>query len=202
MRPALLVCLLSFGLYSFSQATPTNTTPLAQQTAPWWVGIEIGEGQLQLTSDQKQGTRHPTFAFGIVGGHKIGNRARIGMQVNGWLLQASNFNDPTVGESVSNVMFLMDAFPVRRSPLFLRGGVGLAMYSNNRPTGSDGKGPAWTAGVGYEIPLTRNVGLTPIMDYASGHLGDVRNVAALETGRQYSVIEFKAALAFHFGKTK
>jgi hypothetical protein len=194
-RTAMVVGALLFGMCLLASAQ-------APKTQPWWVGIEFGEGQLQLTSDQQQGTRHPTFAFGIVGGHKIGSRARVGMQVNGWLLQASNFNDPTVGESVSNVMFLVDAFPVRKSPLFLRGGVGLAMYTNNRPTGTNGNGLGWTAGVGYEIPLTRNVGLAPIVDYASGHLGDGRNITGLETGRQYSVIEFKAALAFHFGKTK
>jgi hypothetical protein len=134
-----------------------------------------------------------------VGGHTLGNRARIGLEVNGWLLQSFNLNNPAVGESVSNVFGIVDAFPVRKTPLFLRVGAGLALYQNSRPGGFDGSGLAWTAGVGYEIPVTGNFGLAPIVDYAAGSLGDVRNIITVETGRHYSVVEFKVALILHFG---
>jgi hypothetical protein len=170
------------------------------ESRPWWAGLEFGDGQLKLTSDQHESSRIPTFAFGFSGGHRIGERARIGMQVNGWLLEPSNFNDPTVGENVSTVLGILDVFPVRKVPLFFRGGAGLGMYSNNHPLAQNGHGLAWTAGAGYEIPLRNNLALVPVVDYASGGFGDDRSSLPIQTNRRYSVIEFKAALVVHFGK--
>ncbi len=169
---------------------------------PWWVALELGDGQLKLTSDQFNTTRHPAFALGFAGGHSLGNRARIGLEMNGWLLQSFNLNNPAVGESVSNVWVVADALPIRKTPIFLRAGSGLALYQNNRPGGFGGTGWSWTAGVGYEIPLTKQFGLAPIVDYAAGSLGDVRNILAVETNRRYSVVEFKVAIAWHFGRTE
>lgn len=169
---------------------------------PWWVGLELGGGQIKLTSDQFSGTRNSAFALGFVGGHSLGNRARIGLEFNGWLLQSFNTTNPAVGESVSNVLGLVDAFPIRKTPIFLRAGAGLALYQNNRPAGSNSSGWSWTAGAGYEIRLTERFGLAPIIDYAAGSLGDVRNVIIVQTGRRYSVVEFKAAILWHFGTPK
>jgi Outer membrane protein beta-barrel domain len=169
---------------------------------PWWVGLELGDGQIKLSSDQFRGTRNSAFALGGVGGHSLGNRARIGLELNGWLLQSFNNNNPAVGESVSNVLGIVDAFPIRKTPVFLRAGGGLALYQNNRPGGFSSSGWSWTAGVGYEIPLTENFGLAPMVDYAAGSLGDVRNIITVDTGRRYSVVEFKAAAIWHFGRPK
>lgn len=95
---------------------------------PWWVALELGEGQLKLTSDQLNTARNPVFALGFVGGHSLGNRARVGLELNGWLLQSFNLNNPAVGESVSNVLVVVDVFPIRKTPIFLRAGPGLALY--------------------------------------------------------------------------
>ena len=169
---------------------------------PWWVGFELGDGQLELTSDQFNRTRNSAFALGFAGGRSLGNRARIGLELNGWLLQSFNLSNPAVGESVSNALVVVDAFPIRKTPLFLRAGPGVALYQNNRPGGFNGSGWSWTAGVGYEIPLTERFGFAPIVDYAAGSLGDVHNLLTVETGRRYSVVEFKVAIVWHFGKPK
>jgi hypothetical protein len=169
---------------------------------PWWVGLETGDGQIKLTSDQVRGSRNAAFALGGVGGHSLGNRARIGLDLNGWLQQSYNLNNPAVGESVSNVLGIIDAFPIRKAPVFLRAGAGLALYTNNRPTGFNSHGWSWTAGVGYEIPITEHFALAPIAAYAAGSLGDVRNAITVSTGRRYSVAEFKVAVLWHFGRPK
>jgi hypothetical protein len=169
---------------------------------PWWIAGEFGEGQLKLTSDQSSGSRVSTFELGFMGGHTLGNRARAGLELNGWLLQASNLNNPTVGESVSDVVGVFDLFPSRKIPFFLRAGTGLGIYQNNRPNGFNGHGLGWTVGGGYEIPLTERLGLAPMIGYAAGGLGDVRNAITVQTNRRYSVIEFKAAILWHFGTPK
>jgi hypothetical protein len=80
--------------------------------------------------------------------------------------------------------------------------VGLSMYSNNRPTGSNGNGLGWEVGGGYEIPLRGQLGLAPMVEYASSRFGDVRSESAVETGRRYSVVEFKMEAIYHFGSRK
>jgi len=181
----LLVGLILLSAVTYAQGQQELTV------RPWWVGFELGDGQIKLTSDRLGGTRNPAFALGFVGGHGLGNRARLGLEVNGWLLQSFNTSNPAVGESVSSVLGIIDAFPIRKTPIFLRAGAG-----------SNGSGGSWTAGAGYEISLTKNFGLAPVVDYAAGSLGDVRNVIPAQTGRRYSVVEFKAAIIWHFGKPK
>ena len=175
----------------------TNQNPRA-----WWVEAEIGEGQLSLASDQTHRQRTPTFALGFSGGHRLGSQARVGLEMNGWLLQASNLNDPTVGEGVSNVLGVIDVFPARKTPFFVRGGGGLAMYQNNRPGESGGTGWSWTGSAGYEVRVSERLGLAPSVGYAYGRFSDVRNPIKVETGRHYSVIEFRVAAIWHFGTKK
>ncbi len=59
---------------------------------------------------------------------------------------------------------------------------------------------SWTAAAGYEVRVSERVGLAPIIGYAEGRFNDLRNPITLETGRHYSVVEFKIAAIWHFGK--
>ena len=197
MRRALAIAVF-MGLTAFC-GKPAQAQ-IDQNLRAWWAGGEIGEGQLSLSSDQIHRDRTPTFALGFFGGHRLSGQARVGLEVNGWLLQASNLNDPTVGESVSNVLGVIDVFLTRKIPLFIRGGGGLAMYQNNRPGESNGKGWSGTGGAGYEFRFSERLGLAPIVEYAYGKFDDVRNPITVETGRHYSVVEFKVAAIWHFGK--
>lgn len=161
---------------SENPASQTEEPPRGQSEKPairpWWIGVELGDGQLKLTSDQSTGSRRATFEFGLVGGHRVGKRARIGMDVDGWLLQAYPLNDPTKGESVTNVLGIVDLFPIQKVPLFLRAGAGVALYTNNRPLEFGGTGWAWTAGAGYEFALPKQLGLATIVDFDAGTRGD------------------------------
>jgi hypothetical protein len=197
MRQALAI-LIFIGMTTLG-VMPTQAQT-DQNLRAWWAGGEIGEGQLSLSSDQIHRDRTPTFALGFFGGHRLGDHARVGLEMNGWLLQASNLNDPTVGESVSNVLGVIDVFPTHKIPLFLRGGGGLAMYQNNRPGESGGTGWSWTGGAGYEVRFSERLGFAPIVEYAYGRFDDVRNPITVEMGRHYSVVEFKVAAVWHFGK--
>jgi hypothetical protein len=194
----LSACVIGFCLLASARAlqvSPAQTQP----NRPWWVSGEIGEGQIKLDSDQQHADRIPAFALAFAGGRQVGEFVRVGVKVDGWLLQAFNLNDPTAGESVSNVMGVIDVFPSRRSRLFMRGGLGWASYTNNHPTGWNGSGLGWETGAGYEIPLPRQLRLAPTVEYAAGSLGDVHDPAAPQTGRRYSVIEFKLAIVYRFG---
>jgi hypothetical protein len=189
-------CVAGFCLLAPARALQVQSANM-QLDGPWWVSGEFGEGLLKFSPDPQQGDRVPTFALGFAGGRQAGESIRLGVKLNGWLLHAFDLNDPTVGESVSNLMGMVDVFPSRRSRLFVRGGVGWASYTNNQPAGLNGDGLGWEAGVGYEIPLQRQLRLAPIVEYAGGGLGDAHNPA--KTGRKYSVLEFNLAVVYHFG---
>lgn len=173
-----------------------------QQDRAWWVMGESGEGEFKLSSDQVQSKRDPTFAFGFAGGHRWRtSKARFGLHVNGWLLDAFSINDPTAGQSMTNVMGIIDIFPFRYDDrLFVRGGFGLATYTDNREAGSGGHGPAWEGGAGYEFPLSEKLSLIPMAEYSGGRLGDANNHILGATGRRFSVAEFKLALVYRFGR--
>ena len=52
-------------------------------------------------------------------------------------------------------------------------------------------------------PLKPGFGLSgevEIVEYAYGRFDDVRNPINVETGRHYSVVEFKVAAIWHFGR--
>jgi hypothetical protein len=107
-----------------------------------------------------------------------------------------------LGESVSNTSIVVDAFPISRSPFFVRAGTGATFYQNDHPNGYGGNGWCWMAGAGYEIRARKNLGLAPMVVWSAGNLGDVHNITIVETGRRYSVIEFEAAIVWRFGKPR
>jgi opacity protein-like surface antigen len=172
---------------------------LAQQPKPWFSSIDFGESQIKLNSDQNPGGYNPSFALGFTAGHRLGQRARIGGQINGQLLQAFNLNDPTVGESVSHVFAIADILPVRNRTLFLRGGTGLSMYTNNHLNGIGGHGLGWTFGGGYEFPVTKMIALAPTITYTGARFNDRRDITPALTGRRFSAVDFRLAFVFHFG---
>ncbi len=190
------------GFYLLAPARALQVKPAKTQLdGPWWVSAEFGEGQLKLSSDKQPGDRVPTFALGFAGGRHIGESIRFGLKLNGWSLEAADLYNPTVGESVSNVMGMVDVFPLRPTRLFVRGGFGWASYTNNHLTASGGDGVGWETGVGYEIPLRRNLRLGPMVEYASGNLGKARDTAN-QTVPNYSVLEFKLEVMYRFGHGK
>ncbi len=164
--------------------------------------MELGEGQLQLRSDQINNGRDPSFAFALAGGHRLGEHARVGLVLNGWLIQAYNLYDPTKGSSVSCALAVVDVLPDRKKRLFVRGGVGGAFYTDNAPGAQGGSGLGWTVGAGYEIPVAKHVAIAPSVAYAAGNLGDDRLAVPAQSNRRFSVIEFKAAFVFHWGRSK
>jgi hypothetical protein len=169
---------------------------------PWWFGMNLGYGQLRLTSDQDRGASQGTFALAIHGGGKVGKRFRIGVELGGWTLEASNLQDPSVGVAVSNLLMLLDVLPVYDVPVYVRVGAGWARHWTNRTLDFGSDGWAWKAGAGYDIELGNSFNLTPACSFSSGYLSDIRNPIIVETGRRYSVWDISLGVSWHFGKPR
>ena len=178
------------------QAVPSYTRP---QSSPWWASFEAGGGSITFTSDQQKGDAKTRLALGFAGGYQPSDWLRVGAHLNGWTMQAGDLNDPAKGVGVSNLGGIVDVMPSHRYRLFARGGFGLSMYANNHPDGEFGHGPGWEAGGGYEIPISRQIRLAPMVEYASGGLGKASPSLPLQTGLRYSVVEFKLMVIANFG---
>ncbi len=192
-------CVLGFCLLGAAQEPPSLPVE-PQRDGQWWISGGLGEGQLRLSSDQQKYDRMSTFAIGFAGGRRIGNWTRVGMEAGGWTLQAFDLNNPAVGESVGNVLAVVDYLPMRDRGVYVRGGFGWATYQNNRPDGTNGSGMAWEFGGGYEFRVSRALRLAPTVTYAAGHLGNGPYATIPLTARRYNVYDFKLALVNHFGR--
>lgn len=185
----------------------SNVAPSQQLAAPlsahlyprWWASMELGAGQLKLSTSQFPGRSETDFAMGFAGGYQPADWMRVGLHLNGWLLQAFDPNDPIKGESVSNVGAIVDVLPVRKARFFARGGFGRGLYSNNRPTGTYGSGSAWEAGGGFETPVRGNIRVAPVVEYSAGTLGIGDFSFPLQTALSYSVLEFKLTVIGNLG---
>lgn len=137
------------------------------------MGGYLGYGLVNVKADDVGKSSYGSFALGFQGGYAVTPRSIIGLEVNGWTLEAYNNEDPSEGESVSNISLFMNYFPSEMVPLYISVGGGQVSYMNNSPrvNGRD-RGISWFLGSGYEIPLTDNMMLAPQIRYTRGDITD------------------------------
>ena len=155
------------------------------------LGGWIGYGQMNVDAENVSRSSDGTFAFGLSGGYAITSRVVLGMEINGWTLKAFDTQDPSKGESVSNVAFFINGFPFHQLPLFIEGGGGQLFYTNNSPdvNGRD-KGGAWFLGSGYEVPISKSFAFVPQIRYSQGNF----------TGGDFHVVELSVGIRWYSGK--
>ncbi len=127
----------------------------------------------------------------------------VGLDIGGWLLEPYTVTDhgEEKGESVSNTMFFLHAFPVKRLPIYLRVAAGYTYYKINRPDKHNGSG--WGScliGGGYEIRAVDHFFIAPQISYSRGNISDVPAILWMETGRRYDVIDISVAVHWYSGR--
>src|SRR5207245_10545226 len=119
----------------------------------------------------------------------------IGGAINGWS-HASGGATETMANVTGSVYF----YPVAASGLFLTGGLGLSDYHVDTSPAVSGTGWGFTAGVGYDIRVGRNVSLTPVADFVYGGVGDLSvsgGGGTFATGWKQNVVDFGLGVTFH-----
>src|SRR2546425_7451437 len=100
--------------------------------------------------------------------------------------------------SLGNVTASVYYYPAPASGLFLTGGLGLSDYRLSDGGSITGAGWGFTAGTGYDIRVGRNVSLTPVVNFAYGHVGDLSSGGTtVDAGWKQSVIDFALGVTFH-----
>lgn len=137
----------------------------------------------------------PTFTLRM--GGTINPYVRLGGELFTWFnWEGARF------ENLGSVMAIAQVYPVPTAGLFVKGGGGIAWngvtvqddWGYYGPYYSD-VGFGWTVGAGYEIPLSRKVGLVPTVDY-TWHRYDGRT---FETYYE-RVLNFGLSVSFQSGR--
>ena len=147
----------------------------------WWTALNFGAGALSQSGDGIN--QHDTPGFlGFEGGYVVHPQFLVGIELSGWLLEASNTQDPSVGEGIMQAFLTTRYYPLPDSGLFVKFGGGYVSHWNNRP-GEPRRLSGWglTGGGGYDVLLTESLPVlpfvTPFVTYSFGEAGDLNHNA-------------------------
>jgi hypothetical protein len=176
VRSRLLTWLI-FATLGISVSAQAQTLP---DREGFRFGLEIGAGSVERKI-AGSGIDETNFYMGFAGGYWIGRNVLAGLELNGWLLQASNLKDPTVGEGISRVFLSARIYPDTHSGWFAKVGGGYISLWNNRPGETRRKsGNGFEIGGGYDFGMgspEKAWGLTPFVTYSSGTTDDEKHNA-------------------------
>jgi len=192
MRQISFVLLLG-PLLAFS--APSVCRAQAPAHNGFWVAGDLGYGSVTLDSNVSSRSKGG-FAMGLEGGYAFNPVFSVGLRLGGCTLEASNLNDPSKGESLSQFFAIVRVYPWRGHRLFLRGGAGSLRLTNNHTLEVGGSGTGLLLGVGYEFPIHKRFRIAPVVDFTRGKLDDVDNVQTAIHDRRCKLIAFGISLKF------
>jgi hypothetical protein len=141
----------------------------AQEREGILFGVGFGYGSLGFSCDGCGDERDGSYSGNIRVGYALSPRFLVGVEGQGF------YKDEPGGYLTANtVTGSVYYYPLERTPLFVRGGIGLGLIS----IGVDGVGTetetgfGWSLGVGYDIPVGPTYALTPYFNYFMGDFED------------------------------
>jgi len=143
----------------------------------FWLNLGVGAGtdsyRFADQDNYSDGLTRPTGTLRI--GGTVSPNFRLGAEVTGW---ADTFTDQGERQTqyLVGALLIGQFYPARDLGLFVKGGVGVSQSGVDvvGPFDSHENGFAWTAGIGYEIPLSRALFLTPTFDFMQ-HRSEARD---------------------------
>jgi hypothetical protein len=182
-----LGCALALG---FPRGLP------AQRREPspgFWFAIGLGTGWARVTCAICRGDRPAGFSFYARLGGGVSRGLRVGGEAAAWRYSANGVVQHLTALSAGAYWY-----PVRRTRLYLKGGLGWVSHRAEDGTDvitSSGFGPQM--GIGYELPVGRALYLAPYFNAVFGVIGGaVKFNAAQVTGApRITLIQFGAALS-------
>jgi outer membrane autotransporter protein len=186
----------SLGILALA-VVPRARAQYPQRREGFWVGFGLGYGSADIRCDNcDSGPRTGGVTAFLKLGGTPSRHVLIGGGVNGW-----SHSSGGATETMGNVTGSLYYYPVAGSGLFLTGGLGFSNYHVDTSPSSDGTGWGFTAGVGYDVRVGRNVSLTPVANFVYGALADfdVATSGGLTTatGWRQNVIDLGLGVTFH-----
>jgi len=150
------------------------------ETDGFWAGGDIGAGFLHrsLAEDDTK------LFLGIKGGYTLHPQLWTGLELSGWLIEASDNNNSFKGQGIRQVFWINRFYPGAVGGFFAKAGGGYVTHWNNKLPGrrrEDGWGIV--LGVGYDLALSKDFAITPIISYSHGKTSEFEhNVLTLSLG--------------------
>jgi hypothetical protein len=139
------------------------------------LGAGTESSRLEPETSYTDGLTKPAFSLRL--GGTINPHLRLGVEATGW---ADRHYDSGLEDNVTSylggLLLIGQFYPSRRAGLFVKGGLGVTRSGEDVPGPGDlhEDGFGWTAGLGYEIKLSRSLYLTPTVDLLQ-HRSQIRD---------------------------
>jgi hypothetical protein len=186
---ATLACLGAAGLSAQS----------AQMREGFWIGFGFGGGSAGLSCNL--GCEGMSRETGFSGYLKIGGtltpKLLLGGESTGWTKSDSAGTTFQLGTLVAAAYL----YPAPATGFFIKGGPGFAVYreSNDTAGKASGMGFGFLLGAGYDIRVSRNISITPVVNFLWGSIGDLKSgdASTQGLGLKENVFDFQVGITFH-----
>lgn len=164
----------------------------------FWLGLGFGVGSLARTCDvcdNMPGVSGPTAFVKL--GATPDEQMQVGVEADWW---RNTVDGSTI--TSGSALVVVQLYPWRARPLFLKGGIGGSLYREEAPVkpASDTAqttGFGLTAGVGYDVTIGAHLYATPVINFVFGSLGNVRPGGVFMPGVQQTLLQFALGLTLH-----
>lgn len=190
--------LIAIVIYTLIQFLPVS---LKAQEDPhrkkFYVGMDMGAGWLTYSQNNQPDNYTARYALALYGGYQPFQWLRIGINVNGWLIEPfGNFYDePEKGVSISNTNGEILFLPLKQN-LFFRLQGGHSTYTNHHPGNYNASGTNLKVGIGYELTLASHWVLPISIQYGTGKFKDVNYPGIAVVNQNFDVIELLVGITF------
>jgi hypothetical protein len=197
-------------------AAPLAGLP-AQERHGWYAGIGLGWGSAGAScgrvigfgncgSASREGAATGTLKAGVT----LSSQLQLGLEATGWTRKESG-----VRETLGHFSVMTYWYPSATHGWFLQSGIGESIYQAEisllgAPPGSPDsvlavasetlKGTGWglTVGLGYDLRLSDDVSITPVLRWHWGNVGDLElRGTRLVTGWKQNMIDAGVGITFH-----
>jgi hypothetical protein len=170
----------------------------ANQRAGFWMGAAAGYGTSKVScTDCLSVPKRDGLTLLYRMGGTLNPAVRLGAELSAWTKTEAGSTDWLFALSFAVYDYAM---PTR--PVFLKVGVGYSKFyetNSTYPAGSGGSGFGAIAGLGYDLRITRNVFLTPGLNFVYGHVGDVTvGTEGIVSGWSQYVVDFVVGVTAQF----
>lgn len=187
--PVVLGCALALLVTSELPAQRLRTR------SGFWYAFGLGPGWARVSCQICQADHRPGLSAYLRLGGGLKSNVLIGAELAAW-----NRNTGQVEQALVALSAAAYWYPSRRRPLYLKGGIGFSTHRAEDGTDvitSTGLGPQ--LGIGYELPVGRNVFLAPFFNAAYGSLaGGVKfNGGQVTDQATVTLVQIGVALTGH-----
>jgi Outer membrane protein beta-barrel domain len=161
----------------------------------FWIGFGLGYGPFDVSCT---GCGSVNSESNFTGHLRLGGTLKPNLLLGGDMVAWAK-SEAGLDQVAGNITAAAYYYPMERSGLFLKGGVGFASYhASGGGNTADGNGVGITLGAGYDIRVGRNISITPVGSFLFGSVGDIQvDGTTIASGWKQTIFEFGLDVTFH-----